>query len=58
MTRAELLDAASNKLEEAASLLIAAGEERLAADVVELADWVDFSALPFGGNVSPSSTSH
>ena len=45
MTRTELMDAALEKLEEAAKLLTEAGEKRLAADVQELAEWVD-SALP------------
>ena len=43
MTKAELMDAALKKLEEVVTLLTAAGEQRLAADVQELAEWVDFS---------------
>ena len=43
MTRTELMDAALKTLEEAAKLLTEAGEKRLAADVQELAEWVDFA---------------
>jgi hypothetical protein len=48
MSRAELIVTAIKKLDEAATLLIAAGEDRLAVDAAELAEWVDFSALPLG----------
>ena len=41
MTRTELLDAASDKLTEAAKLLDLAGEELLADDAVELAERVN-----------------
>ena len=44
MTRAELMDAAIKKLNEVATLLTIAGEDRLAADAQELAEWVDFSS--------------
>ena len=46
MTRAELMDKAVEKLDEVAILLTAAGEDRLAADAEELAEWVDFSSMP------------
>ena len=54
MSRAELLDTAIKKLDEIATLLTAAGEDRLAADAAELAEWVDFSAIPLEGKVSPA----
>ena len=41
MTTSELLDAAAQKLTEAATLLDRAGEERLAADATELAERVN-----------------
>jgi hypothetical protein len=41
MTRTELLDAASEMLTEAALLLDQAGEERVAHDVVDLAEVVN-----------------
>jgi hypothetical protein len=41
MTRSELLDAASEKLAEAALLLDRAGEETLAHDAVDLAEVVN-----------------
>jgi hypothetical protein len=47
MTRAELLDTASTKLAEVVLLLIEAHEKRLAREVGELAEQVEFSALPF-----------
>jgi hypothetical protein len=47
MTRAELLDMASMKLAEVVLLLMEAGEKRLAQEVGELAEQVEFSALPF-----------
>ena len=40
----ELLEDASSRLTEAALLLVAAGEDRLAADAEELAEWVEFSS--------------
>jgi len=43
MTRAELLEAASSRLTEAALLLVAAGEDHLAAETEELAEWVEFN---------------
>jgi hypothetical protein len=52
MSRAELMDAAIKKLDEVGTLLTAAGEDRLAADAAELADWVGFSAIPLGGMVA------
>jgi hypothetical protein len=51
MTRTELLDAASLKLAEAVILLSEAGERRLAADVGELAEIVENSAIPMRGKV-------
>ena len=39
MTRAELMDAAIKKLNEVATLLTIAGEDRLAADAQELAEY-------------------
>jgi hypothetical protein len=58
MTRAELLDAASMKLAEVVILLTAAGEKRLAQDAEELAECVEFNAVPLKGKVPPSLTSH
>ena len=58
MTRAELLEAASMKLAEAVLLLTAAGEKRLARDAEELAEQVEFNAMPFEGKVPPKTTSH
>ena len=46
------------KLEEAAMFLSAAGEDRLAVDAQELAEWVDFSSPPLHGNVTPSESLH
>ena len=46
MTRAELLEAASEHLRGAIILLTAAGEDRLAFDVEALADRVEFRAAP------------
>ena len=43
MTRAELLEAVSSKLTEAAILLLG-GEDRLATEVEEITERVDFSA--------------
>ena len=42
MSRSELLEAASQRLEHAVLLLAAAGEGRLSADLEELASRVDF----------------
>ena len=58
MTRAEILEAASIKLNQAALLLAAVGEDRLAADAEELADWVDFSRVPSPGKKPSDPTSH
>ena len=44
MTRLELLEAVSSKLTEAAILLLVGGEARLATEVEEITDRVDFSA--------------
>ena len=52
MTRAELMDTAIKKLDEVAALLMAAGEDRLAADAQELAEWVDFSSVPPYGTLA------
>ena len=46
------MDAAIKKLDEVGTLLTAAGEDRLAADAAELADWVGFSAIPLGDKVA------
>ena len=46
MTRAELLEAASGRLTQAALLLAAAGEDRFAADAEELAERVEQSQVP------------
>ncbi len=46
MTRAEFLEAASERLSEAIILLTAAGEDCLAFEVEAIADRVDFSAVP------------
>ena len=45
MTRAEVLEAASSKLIEAALLLLVAGEDHLATEVEEITERVDSSAL-------------
>ena len=42
MTRLELLEAVSSKLTEAAILLLVGGEARLATEVEEITDRVDF----------------
>ena len=57
MTRVELLEAASMKLAEAVLLLTAAGEKRLARDAGELAEQVEFNAMPFEGKIPPTTTS-
>jgi hypothetical protein len=44
MTQAELLEAASSKLTEAAILLLVAGVEHLATEVEEITERVDFGA--------------
>jgi hypothetical protein len=44
MTRAELLEGASQRLLEAVLLLTVAGEDRLASDIERLAGWIDFVA--------------
>ena len=46
MTRAELLEAASGRLTQAALLLAAAGEDGFAADAEELAERVEQSQVP------------
>jgi hypothetical protein len=59
MTRTELLDAASLKLAEAVILLSEAGERRLAADVGEIAELVEDSAMPMRGTrTTPARTRH
>jgi hypothetical protein len=45
LTRAEVLEAASSKLIEAALLLLVAGEDHLATEVEEITERVDSSAL-------------
>jgi hypothetical protein len=45
LTRAEVLEAASSKLIEAALLLLVAGEDHLATKVEEITERVDSSAL-------------
>jgi hypothetical protein len=42
MTRVELLEAASNKLTEAAILLLVAGEGHLATEIEDIKERVDF----------------
>jgi hypothetical protein len=54
MPRAELMEAAIKKLDEVVTLLTIAGEDRLAADAQELAEWVDFSSPPLGAKLSAS----
>ena len=44
LTRAELLEAASSKLTEAAILLLVAGEDHLATEVEEIMELADVSA--------------
>ena len=44
MTRAELLEGASQRLLEAVLLLTVAGEDRLSSDIERLAGWIDFIA--------------
>lgn len=44
MTRAELLEGASQRLLEAVLLLTVAGEDRLASDIERLSGWIDFIA--------------
>ena len=46
MTRAELLEAVSERLSAAIILLTAAGEDCLAFEVEAIADRVEFSAVP------------
>jgi hypothetical protein len=47
LTRAELLEAASSKLIEAALFLVAAGEDRLSVHAEELAEGVDLKLVKF-----------
>jgi hypothetical protein len=56
MSRTELLQAAIDKLQQAAHLLIEAGEERLALEATELTEWVDFS-IPVESSAIRSETS-
>jgi hypothetical protein len=59
MTRTELLDAASLKLAEAVILLSEAGERQLAADVGEIAELIEDSAIPMRGTrTTPTRTGH
>ena len=58
MNRVELLEAASMKLAEAVMLLAEAGEKRLAADAGELAEIVEFRALPFEAQLPKRRTAH
>ena len=44
MTRAELLEGASQRLLEAVLLLTVAGEDRFSSDIERLAGWIDFIA--------------
>lgn len=46
MNRRELLEAASQHLNTAIILMTAAGEDRLALDVEEIAEWLDFTSSP------------
>jgi hypothetical protein len=56
VNRTELLTAASSKLAEAVILLTAAREERLAADVEDLIQQVEFTA--FESKTGPNTNSH
>jgi len=56
VNRTELLVAASSKLAEAVILLTAAREERLAADVEDLIQQVESTALE--GQRAPNASSH
>jgi hypothetical protein len=58
MTRVELLETASMKLAEVVLLLTQAGERRLAADAGQLAELVEFQALPFEATRPFSPKSH
>jgi hypothetical protein len=58
MNRVELLEAASMKLAEAVMLLAKAGEQRLAADAGELAEIVEFRALPFEAQLPKRRSAH
>jgi hypothetical protein len=58
MTRVELLEAASMRLAEAVILLSEAGERRLAADAGELAEIVEFRALPFESKTPTRRVAH
>ena len=58
MSRVELLEAASMHLAEAVILLAQAGERRLAADAGELAEIVEFRALPFEGQLPKRRVAH
>ena len=58
MDRLELLAAASQHLSSAIILLTAAGEERLALDVEEIAGWVNFESVAFIGEVSALGQPH
>ena len=58
MNRVELLEAASMKLAEAVLLLTEAGEKRLAADAGELAEIVEFRALPFEARLPKRRIAH
>lgn len=58
MNRVELLEAACMKLAEAVLLLAEAGEKRLAADAGELAEIVEFRALPFEGQLPKRRPAH
>ena len=51
MSRVELLEAASMKPAQAVLLLAEAGERRLAAEAGELAEIVEFRALPLEGQL-------
>jgi hypothetical protein len=53
MNRKELLEAASQHLSTAIILLTAAGEDRLALDIEEIAGWLDFSSLPSDAKPMP-----
>ena len=55
MSRVEFLEAASMKPAQAVLLLAEAGERRLAAEAGELAEIVEFCALPLEGSVTPAS---
>jgi hypothetical protein len=53
MDRSELLEVASQYLDRVIILLTVAGEERLALDIEEWMDGLDFSGLPLDAKPTP-----